>query len=56
MKPITGFACALRGNAELAIRAELLRFDTDVFVSEDGAPLSDHDPLAVRFAWSATKP
>jgi hypothetical protein len=29
------------------------RFETDVFVRDDGEPLSDHDALAVRFGWSA---
>jgi hypothetical protein len=28
------------------------RFETDVFVRADGEPLSDHDALAVRFAWT----
>jgi endonuclease/exonuclease/phosphatase (EEP) superfamily protein YafD len=28
------------------------RFETDVFVRDDGEPLSDHDALAVRFAWT----
>jgi endonuclease/exonuclease/phosphatase family metal-dependent hydrolase len=42
-----------RSNAELELRVESFNFETDVFVSEDGVPLSDHDPLAVGFAWSA---
>lgn len=41
-----------RSSEELEIRAEEMSFETDVFVSDDGQPLSDHDPLAVRFAWS----
>lgn len=28
------------------------RFETDVFVRDGDVPLSDHDALAVRFAWS----
>lgn len=30
------------------------RFERDVFVSAAGEPLSDHDPLAVTWDWSAT--
>lgn len=41
-----------RSSADVTIAAESLSFETDVFVSEDGTPLSDHDPLAVRFVWS----
>jgi hypothetical protein len=41
-----------RSSDELAISVESHRFETDVFVTEDGLPLSDHPPLAVRFAWS----
>jgi endonuclease/exonuclease/phosphatase family metal-dependent hydrolase len=43
-----------RSSDALELGVESLRFETDVFVSDDGVPLSDHDPLAVRFAWSAT--
>jgi hypothetical protein len=28
------------------------RFETDVFVRDGNVPLSDHEPLAVRFAWT----
>jgi hypothetical protein len=28
------------------------RFERDTFRRDDGAPLSDHDPLAVTFAWT----
>lgn len=42
-----------RSSDAVEISAESLRFETDVFVSDGGEPLSDHDPLAVRFAWSA---
>ncbi|MGH9194010.1 MAG: hypothetical protein ACRDZ0_16245, partial [Acidimicrobiales bacterium] len=30
------------------------RFERDRFRREDGAPLSDHDALAVKFAWSGS--
>jgi endonuclease/exonuclease/phosphatase family metal-dependent hydrolase len=42
-----------RSDATVTLRPEHLRFETDVFVSDEGDALSDHDPLAVRFAWSA---
>jgi endonuclease/exonuclease/phosphatase family metal-dependent hydrolase len=41
-----------RSSAELELSVLLHGFETDVFVSGDGEPLSDHDPLAVRFAWA----
>ncbi len=31
------------------------RFERDVFVNEVGGPLSDHDPLAVEWDWTANK-
>ena len=43
-----------RSSDALELSAESFSFETDVFVSDAGEPLSDHDPLAVRFAWSAT--
>jgi hypothetical protein len=45
-----------RSSDELEIRAERLSFDSEVFITDDGAPLSDHDPVAVRFAWSVPAP
>jgi hypothetical protein len=30
------------------------RFERETFRREDGAPLSDHDPLAVTFGWTGT--
>ena len=44
-----------RSSDTLQLSAESFSFETDVFVSDAGEPLSDHDPLAVRFAWSATE-
>jgi endonuclease/exonuclease/phosphatase family metal-dependent hydrolase len=44
-----------RSSDALELSAESFSFETDVFVSDAGEPLSDHDPLAVRFAWSATE-
>jgi hypothetical protein len=29
-------------------------FERDVFVDEHGGPLSDHDPLAVEWEWTAS--
>jgi endonuclease/exonuclease/phosphatase family metal-dependent hydrolase len=43
-----------RSSDELELSVESLSFETNVFVTEGGEPLSDHPPLAVRFAWSAT--
>jgi hypothetical protein len=28
------------------------RNENDIFIDENGDPLSDHDPVAVRFAWA----
>jgi len=44
---------AFRSGGGVEIEAASWRFATDVFVSPDGEALSDHDPLEVRFAWSA---
>jgi hypothetical protein len=41
-----------RSTAALAIEPLSWRFETDVFQTPDGEPLSDHDPLAVRFRWT----
>ena len=42
-----------RSSDELELRAESWERESDVFVSDSGEPLSDHFPIAVRFAWSA---
>ena len=41
-----------RSSAGLTIEPLSWQFETDVFVDGMGGPLSDHDALAVRFAWS----
>jgi hypothetical protein len=41
-----------RGNATVTLTPVSCRFETDVFVTSDGGPLSDHDALAVGFTWS----
>jgi hypothetical protein len=41
-----------RSSDALTITPLSWRFETDVFLRSDGEPLSDHDPLAVRFAWT----
>ena len=43
-----------RSSDRIEIEATWWRFETDVFVSPEGEALSDHDPLAVRFVWTAT--
>jgi endonuclease/exonuclease/phosphatase family metal-dependent hydrolase len=42
-----------RSSPALGIAPLSWRFETDVFVRDDGEPLSDHEALAVRFAWTA---
>lgn len=42
-----------RSSDRVTIAPTSWRFATDVFVSPDGDALSDHDPLEVRFTWSA---
>lgn len=42
---------AFRSGGGVEIEALTWRFATDEFAAPDGTPLSDHDPLAVRFAW-----
>lgn len=43
---------AFRSSADVAVAPLSWNFETDVFVRDDGEPLSDHDPLAVRFIWA----
>jgi hypothetical protein len=40
-----------RSGPALALTPVLWSNERRVFVDADGAPLSDHDPVAVRFAW-----
>lgn len=42
-----------RSSERITIEPTSWRFATDVFVRPDGEALSDHDPLEVRFVWSA---
>lgn len=42
-----------RSNERVRIAPQSCRFETDVFVDAQGRALSDHDPLAVRFAWTS---
>jgi endonuclease/exonuclease/phosphatase family metal-dependent hydrolase len=41
-----------RSGARAQISAQAWESHREVFVSDDGSRLSDHDPIAVRFAWS----
>jgi hypothetical protein len=41
-----------RSSEAVTITPLSWRFETDVFVRDLGEPLSDHDALAVRFAWT----
>ncbi|MDG2308858.1 MAG: hypothetical protein P8R42_30110 [Candidatus Binatia bacterium] len=42
---------AFRNGGGVEVEALSWEFAVDEFTSPDGTPLSDHDPLAVRFAW-----
>ena len=44
---------AFRSDAGVTLEPQGHRFETDVFVRDDGADLSDHHALAVPFTWSA---
>lgn len=41
-----------RGSDRLNLKAESWRLESDAFTTDDGTPLSDHKPVAVRFNWS----
>jgi Endonuclease/Exonuclease/phosphatase family len=43
-----------RSGGGVTIQALTHRFERETFRRPDGAPLSDHDPLAVTFAWSGS--
>ena len=40
-----------RSSADVELQASRHHFERERFTREDGEPLSDHDPLAVRFEW-----
>ena len=44
---------ASRSSDALTLEPTSREYATDVFVRDDGEPLSDHPPLVVNFAWSA---
>lgn len=46
---------AYRSGGGTAIRALSWRLEDDVFVTAEGEPLSDHEAVAVRFAWSSER-
>lgn len=41
-----------RSNATVTLTPTSCRFESDSFVTNEGNPLSDHEPLAVGFTWS----
>lgn len=43
-----------RSNDAVTLTPASCRFEIELFVTSDGGPLSDHDPLAVGFTWSGT--
>lgn len=40
-----------RSGPDVSVEPRSIRFELEQFAREDGQPLSDHDALAVRFAW-----
>ena len=42
-----------RSSVAVTLTPTSWHFETDIFVDGLGEPLSDHDPLAVRFQWSS---
>ncbi|HKU37380.1 MAG TPA: hypothetical protein VJR89_04515, partial [Polyangiales bacterium] len=44
-----------RSSADLALDAESWKLESAVFVTPEGGPLSDHEPVAVRFHWQASE-
>ena len=47
---------AFRSGDTVSLRPISWKFDTDVFVRDDGEPLSDHEPLAVTYVWELAAP
>jgi cysteine-rich repeat protein len=45
-----------RSSDTLTLTPTSWNFETDVFVTDDDQPLSDHDALAVRFDWAVAPP
>lgn len=45
-----------RSSAGVGVQPLSWRFETDVFITPSGEPLSDHEALAVRFEWTAQTP
>ena len=41
-----------RSNDAVTLTPTYCQFETNIFITNEGDPLSDHDPLAVGFAWS----
>ena len=42
-----------RGGDDVTLEPTTHRFERDRFVNGEGAPLSDHDPLAVSWSWTS---
>jgi hypothetical protein len=45
-----------RSSDTLTFTPTSWNFETDVFMTDDDQPLSDHDALAVRFDWAVAPP
>ena len=46
---------AFRSGRRVQVAPQSHRFERDVFVRDDGEPLSDHDALAVTFGWTTQR-
>ena len=44
-----------RSSAEVTLEAKSWSLETQKFETSDGLPLSDHEPLAMRFTYHTTK-
>jgi hypothetical protein len=44
-----------RSSTSLNLQAESWQLESDEFVTPEGEPLSDHEPVAVRFRWKAAR-
>lgn len=42
-----------RSSEAVTLNPTSCQFEIDTFITTEGGPLSDHDPLAVSFSWSA---
>ncbi len=53
--PTTIDKFAFRSGGDIELEPLSWKFEAEKFRDAEGVPLSDHDPLAVRWRWSATR-